>query len=116
MNDIKALFFDIDGTLVPFGAQEPSAEVIEVLASVRRKGIKVFIATGRHISWIDNLGALETDGFVTANGSLCLEADKKTVIYKHCIPSDDMDRMIDFAAVSDMPIVAIPDDGGIIIN
>ena len=116
MNDIKALFFDIDGTLVPFGAQEPSAEVIEVLASVRRKGIKVFIATGRHISWIDNLGALETDGFVTANGSLCLEADKKTVIYKHCIPSDDMDRMIDVAAVSDMPIVAIPDDGGIIIN
>ena len=79
-------------------------------------GIQVFIATGRHISWIDNLGALETDGFVTANGSLCLEADKKTVIYKHCIPSDDMDRMIDFAAVSDMPIVAIPDDGGIIIN
>ncbi len=116
VNDIKALFFDIDGTLVPFGDREPPAEVTEALAAVRSKGIKVFIATGRHISWIDNLGTLETDGFVTANGSLCLEADKKTVIYKHCIPQDDMERMIEFAAMSEMPIVAIPDDGGIIIN
>ena len=116
VNDIKALFFDIDGTLVPFGDREPPAEVTEALAAVRSKGIKVFIATGRHISWIDNLGTLETDGFVTANGSLCLEADKKTVIYKHCIPQDDMERMIEFAAISEMPIVAIPDDGGIIIN
>lgn len=116
MNDIKALFFDIDGTLVPFGHHEPPAEVMEALAAVRRKGVKVFIATGRHISWIDNLGKLEVDGYVTANGSLCLEADGKTVIYCHSIPSDDIGRLIDFSLISDMPLVAIPDDGGIIIN
>ena len=116
MGNIKALFFDIDGTLVPFGEHEPPKEVVEALAEVRGKGVKVFIATGRHINWVDNLGTLETDGFVTANGSLCLEPDRKTVIYKHCIPPEDMDRLMDFSHRSEMPIVAIPADGEIIID
>ena len=45
---IKAIFFDIDGTLVPFGDRDVPAEVKKAIKTMRSKGIKVFIATGRH--------------------------------------------------------------------
>ena len=43
---IKAVFFDIDGTLVSFQTHEVPASTIEALAALRAKGVKVFIATG----------------------------------------------------------------------
>lgn len=109
----KALFFDIDGTLVPFGDTEPPREVIEALADVRRRGVKVFIATGRHIDWVKNLGDLEADGYVTVNGGICLLSDRKTRIYCYSIPQEDTDRLADFGSRSDLPMVIVPADGGI---
>ena len=76
---IKAIFFDIDGTLVPFGDRGIPAEVREAIRQVRADGVKVFIATGRHPEWIDNLGDTEFDGYVTTNGALVLLADKRTL-------------------------------------
>lgn len=43
---IKALFFDIDGTLVSFKTHTIAASTMEALRNLRAKGIKVFIATG----------------------------------------------------------------------
>ena len=43
--EIKAIFFDIDGTLVPFGDHRPPQEVIEAITALRARGIKVFVAT-----------------------------------------------------------------------
>ena len=116
MSTIKAIFFDIDGTLVAHGHHQPPPEVIEAIDAVRRDGVKVFIATGRHIAWVDNLGPLRVDGFVTANGSIVLESDRETVIYKHLIPSDDVDRLIEFAHHSPLPVVAVPANGEIFLN
>lgn len=79
IKNIKALFFDIDGTLVPFGAHNIPDEVKNCIRIAREKGIKVFISTGRHMSWIDNLGDTEFDGYVTANGAMYLLQDKKAV-------------------------------------
>lgn len=113
---IKAIFFDIDGTLVPFATPGIPAEVNDAIARVRANGVKVFIATGRHLGWIDNLGDTEFDGYVTVNGSMCLLADKKTCIHKHCISKEDVRAITDFAHTSPIPIVAIPADGDIFIN
>ena len=44
----KAIFFDIDGTLVSFQTHQVSPGVLEALRRLRAKGIKLFIATGRH--------------------------------------------------------------------
>lgn len=77
--NIKAIFFDIDGILVPFGSHSIPEEVVNRIRTARKKGIKVFVSTGRHISWIDNLGDTEFDGYVTANGAMCLLQDKKAV-------------------------------------
>lgn len=46
---IKALFFDIDGTLISGKRPYIKEEVIECFNELRNKGIKLFIASGRHM-------------------------------------------------------------------
>lgn len=90
---IKAVFFDIDGTLVSFKTHEFPQSTIEALDLLRKKGIKVFIATGRHYTSINNLGDLKFDGYVTLNGGYCFAGEDK-VIYKHSIPDRDIEALI----------------------
>ena len=68
---IKALFFDIDGTLVSFRTHAIPASTVAALEQAKKAGVKIFIATGRPIAIIDNLGAIEhlIDGYVTTNGA-----------------------------------------------
>ena len=67
---VKAIFFDIDGTLVSFETHKIPASTQEALKTLRDKGIKIFIATGRPQCLINNLGDLEFDGYITVNGTL----------------------------------------------
>ena len=81
----KALFFDIDGTLVSFHTHRVSEATRQAIRQLRTQGIKVFIATGRHLQVINNLGDLEFDGYVTLNGSCCY-IGRDRVIYRRMIP------------------------------
>lgn len=67
---IKAVFFDIDGTLVSFKTHKLPDSTVRALDLLREKGIKVFIATGRQLQSINNLGTQEFDGYVTLNGDI----------------------------------------------
>jgi len=55
----KALFFDIDGTLVSFETHRIPSSTIEALEAARAKGLKIFIATGRPKAIINNLSELQ---------------------------------------------------------
>lgn len=44
---IKAVFFDIDGTLVSFQTHQIPAGTLETLHSLKAQGVYLFIATGR---------------------------------------------------------------------
>lgn len=114
--NIKAIFFDIDGTLVPFGSHSIPEEVVNSIRAARQKGIKVFVSTGRHISWIDNLGHSEFDGYVTANGAMCLLNDKKNCIFKRCIANYDIDELIGYSIDSQIVFAVVPYDGNIFIT
>lgn len=113
---IRAVFFDIDGTLVPFGDHDVPAEVKDAIKTMRSKGIKVFIATGRHAAWIDNLGDMEFDGYVTVNGGMCISGDKETVIYTHPISPDDIKRLVAAYPHLDLEFSLVPADGDIFIT
>ena len=99
---IKALFFDIDGTLVSFQTHRLQDSTIQAFAEARRKGIKLFIATGRQLHAIDNLGTEVFDGYVTLNGSLCY-ASNDQIIYRNPIPDEDIRSLIDFMRVHPFP-------------
>ena len=87
---IKALFFDIDGTLVSFKTHRVPSSAIDALQAAKAKGIKIFISTGRPKAIINNLGELEElnliDGYVSMNGAYCFVGD--TVIERHYIPHE----------------------------
>lgn len=112
----KALFFDIDGTLVPFGEHAVPREVREAIATLRQRGIKVFIASGRQITWIDNLGDMEFDGYVTVNGAVCLLGDRTTCIHKRLIDRADIERVIPYAKSHPYPFAIVPPTGTVFIN
>lgn len=103
---IKAIFFDIDGTLVSFQTHQVPLSARKALATLRRKGIKVFIATGRHLHAINNLPGLEFDGYVTLNGGLCYAGHNK-VIYKHAIPREDVRSLLQYMDEKPMPCVFV---------
>lgn len=85
---IKAIFFDIDGTLVSFKTHMVPVATLRALELLRRHGVKLFIATGRHELLIDN--AMDTgmfDGVVSLNGQ-CVRADGK-IIHVNAMPAED---------------------------
>lgn len=86
---IKAVFFDIDGTLVSFRTHSVPDSARKAIEELRQNGIKVFIATGRHWRVINNLGGMEFDGYITLNGSSCY-VGKDQLIYRQTIPLADI--------------------------
>lgn len=85
-NKVKAIFFDIDGTLVSFRTHEISRETIESLYELKRRGVRLFIASGRPLEMMDNLSGFPFDGYITLNGALVHAGEK--VISRHPIDPD----------------------------
>ena len=100
MNDIKIIFFDIDGTLVKLGAKDLSEKTVEALRRLQEKGIKLCIATGRSPAILPKL-AVEFDAFLTFNGSLCLAGDQ--VLHSNPIPYEAVLQLVKNAAERGKP-------------
>lgn len=75
---IKALFFDIDGTLVSFTTHPIPESTVDALTAAKASGIGIYISTGRPYSLINNIGQIShlVDGYITANGAYCFAGDK----------------------------------------
>lgn len=85
MSKMKALFFDIDGTLLSEKTRQVPESAKEVLKEARRRGHLVFINTGRvycHLSQIRS--EVEADGFLCGCGTCVVVHDR--VLYRHAIP------------------------------
>ncbi len=91
---IKAIFFDVDGTLVSFKSHRIPDSTLEALDLARKKGIRLFVATGRQYYAIDNLGDQAFDGFITLNGGYCVVGDE--VIYRHPIDPADIEALVHY--------------------
>jgi len=90
---IKAIFFDVDGTLVDPATHRIPKSTVDSLHALRAKGIKLFIATGRHMSMMDEVRAqFEFDGYVSVSGQYCLCGD--AVVYSNPIPRAGMEEMV----------------------
>lgn len=80
----KAIFLDVDGTLVSFQTHRVSPAALEALWALRNQGIKLFIATGRHIQMLSQLQRLfPFDGYITLSGQYCVCGDR--VLLRHPI-------------------------------
>lgn len=93
---MKAIFFDIDGTLVSFKTHEVPQSTINAIKQLKENGHKVFISTGRPKMIINNLGSIEhlIDGYVTMNGGYSFIKDE--VISKNIIPAEDVNTIANY--------------------
>lgn len=95
MLGVKAVFLDIDGTLVSFKTHKIPQMTLELIHEVRKKGVKVFVATGRPLPFVDNLGDMEYDGIMTVNGARCQTRDGE-IIRSNPISHEDTERLVEY--------------------
>lgn len=94
---IKALFFDIDGTLVSFRTHKIPQSTVEAITMAKNMGIKVYISTGRPRQLIDNINEIShlVDGYITVNGAYCFEGEE--IISFHPIPEANVRKVLSLA-------------------
>lgn len=76
---IKAAFFDVDGTLLSHKTRSVPESARRAVAQLRRQGVRCIVATGRQMQEMEKLpiADMEFDGYVTLNGQLVLDGEKK---------------------------------------
>lgn len=113
---IKAIFFDIDGTLVSFKTHRIPESAIRAIESAKMKGIKIFISTGRPLSLINNLTEIQhlIDGYITINGALCFSGND--VISCTPVPGEDVETMIRFSDKMKFPCMVVGEKDLIMYN
>lgn len=93
---IRAIFFDIDGTLLYGDKGVPSKEILD-LKILKEKGIKIVVCTGRAINEVKPLG-LERYGFdayIALNGQTIFD-DKYNLISEHLFDSEDLNKLLKY--------------------
>lgn len=94
--NIEAICLDMDGTILDANSRV-SGETIELFTQLRKKGIKLFIVTGRTKQEMEDAlpANIEIDGFVTANGMGCYAKGRKLV--QHSLPSSLVREVVEQA-------------------
>ena len=104
--DVKAVFFDIDGTLVSFKTHSVTQSNLEVLEALRRKGIKVFISTGRMLGMTSVLDGIVFDGYIANNGAAIYDSSKK-MIHGRLLPKKELYALRERLKFRDLPPFAV---------
>ena len=98
MTNIKAIFFDIDGTIRSFKTKTIPENTANTLRKLKEKGIKIFIATGRapfHTTFLNDLLDFKFDGYITINGQYCyLESGE--VLNDKILSKDDIKNVLPY--------------------
>lgn len=104
---IKALFFDIDGTLVSMASHQIPPSAVQAITQAKVMNCKVFIATGRPFGIINNIEPIEPliDGYITASGAHCFVGD--VVVYHHPLQKQEVETVLADAREQDYSCVVV---------
>ena len=93
--DIKAAFFDIDGTLTSFTTHVVPQSTIDALRALQSNGVKIFICTGRppaQMNVVLDTIPVDFDGIVGFNGQYC--TDDSGFLEKHTLDATDVATIV----------------------
>lgn len=92
MKNRKALFFDVDGTLLPEGTRQIPESARNALKEARSNGHLIFINSGRTYCNLDEVKRqIEADGYLCGCGTHIIVGDQ--VIYRYFIPHEEGVRL-----------------------
>ena len=76
---IKAIFFDVDGTLLSHSQNDVPQSTRVAIRELRKRGVQTVVATGRHMVEFEQLpvGNIKFDAYLTLNGNLRLDTNRK---------------------------------------
>lgn len=98
---MKALFFDIDGTLFSHATRHVPPSALDALYTLREKGIRLFIASGRPAVSLKNickdLENFPFDGYVLFNGQFCADAAGQP-FFQRALPVEALQVLIPWLA------------------
>lgn len=108
---IKAIFFDVDGTLFSHKSEDVPPGTRRALAKLRAQGIKTVVATGRHRIELEKMpvNELEFDGYLTLNGNLILDENQKMYAGTP-IDRGEMEVLAEMFAIKKIPFILIGED------
>ena len=110
---IKALFFDIDGTLIHHaagGIGEVPPSTLQCLQALRKKGVRLFVATGRPLEMVGFLDSIfPFDGFITFNGQLATD-QKGEVLHRVSHHPRDIRQLVELVHADPFPCLLLEQD------
>ncbi len=110
MKEIKACFFDLDGTLVR-SDHSISPSVIEAVQRLERQGIAPVIATGRSYEALlpikDKLGIKSP--VIAYNGAMIVDGKDGSIMTHHTLPEEESRKIIKIARELDYFLLAYRD-------
>lgn len=106
---ILNFFFDVDGTILPFGKSVPKSAV-EAFDQVHKLGHRLFFATGRGTAEItDALKSLPFDGGVFSAGGTIIYKGK--TIYERRFSPDEKEYILEYSKKNNLELVVQTEDG-----
>lgn len=107
--NIRALFFDIDGTLVDRNHRPPES-TLRALKAAHEKGLLVFVATGRTKAMVlPMFDIFDFDGIVAMTGQYCFDRSGQLL---HTMPldKDDVRLMMKIQETDPFPCLVVEGD------
>ena len=101
---IKALFFDIDDTLIKYGKDKVEQSAVEGIEQAKQKGIKIIVATGRGYSFMhqDVKDRIKADYYVTVNGA-CINDLNGNTVESYPFDEETTNKLIELCLKNDYP-------------
>ena len=105
---IDAIFFDIDKTLLSDKDGSLPESTRKALKMLQKKNIKIFVASGRHITEIEDqpIKDIPFDGYVCLNGQLILNKQKE-IIHAYPLNKEDTKNIVRIFKQRTIPIVLV---------
>jgi len=95
---IRAIFFDVDGTLLTWPDHQLPPSALSALQQLHENGVLCFVASGRppvHIQEVNRMIPFEFDGYIVLNGQYCM--DKNHEVYRrHGYTQEQLSQMVEW--------------------
>ncbi|WP_436864010.1 HAD family hydrolase [Staphylococcus shinii] len=114
MKNVKAIFLDMDGTILHKDNQV-DMETTQVIQQLRTKGYKIFLATGRAHNEIHYLvpASFEVDGIISSNGTLGMINDE--TLFTHSLSFNTVKDIVKRAQQQEIYYEVFPFEGNRIV-